>query len=77
MAFVKEVAAWDTNKFKSVGLGDDFRLERGQSSGTALVVDGEVVHSVAFIFGIIGNLGCRIGLVHPGKPRRELYLDTE
>ena len=48
MAFVKEVATWDTNKFKSVGLGDDFRLERGRSNGTALVVDDEVVHSVAF-----------------------------
>jgi hypothetical protein len=55
MAFVKEVATWDTNKFKSVGLGDDLRLERGHSSGTALVVDDEVVHSVAFASEVAVN----------------------
>jgi hypothetical protein len=47
--FVKDLATWETNKFKSVGLGDDFRLERGYSNGAVLVVDDEVVHSVAFV----------------------------
>lgn len=55
ITFLEEVATWNINKFKSVGLGDDFRLERGQSSGTALVVDGEVVHSVAFASEVAAN----------------------
>ena len=48
MSFVREVATWDANQFKSVGLGDDLRLAKGEANGTALVVAAEVVHSVAF-----------------------------
>ena len=47
-ALLAEISSWDTERFKSVGLGDDLRLRRRDSHGNALLVDDSIVHAAAF-----------------------------
>ena len=45
---LSEISSWDTERFKSVGVGDDLRLRRRDSHGNALLVDDSIVHVAAF-----------------------------
>ena len=46
--FLQDMGSWRTERFKSVGLGDDLRLENCNNHGNALLVDGVVVHAATF-----------------------------
>ena len=43
-----QISSWKTERFKSVGLGEDLRLENCDSHGNALLVDESIVHAAAF-----------------------------
>jgi hypothetical protein len=43
-----QISSWKTERFKSVGLGEDLRLENCESHGNALLVDESIVHAAAF-----------------------------
>jgi len=47
-AFLKQAAACHTAVFESPGLGQDVRLESDEVIGSALVVDGELIHFALF-----------------------------
>ncbi len=46
--FLSEVSSWRSERFKSVGLGDDLRFRNLESHGNALLVEDTVVHAAAF-----------------------------
>jgi len=46
--FMDEIKSCNENKFKSAGLGYDFRYEGQYSVGSALLYDGTVIHSAFF-----------------------------
>ena len=48
LSLVREIPSWNSERFKSVGLGDDVRLSRRDSHGNALLVDQSVVHLTVF-----------------------------
>lgn len=50
-AFLREAAECEEKKYKSVGRGDDFRYESKTMVGSALAVDGKVVHLAFFRVG--------------------------
>ena len=43
-----QISSWKTERFKSVGLGEDLRLQNCDSHGNALLVDESIVHAAAF-----------------------------
>ena len=43
-----QISSWKTKRFKSVGLGEDLRLQNCESHGNALLVDEFIVHAAAF-----------------------------
>ena len=47
-SLLAEISSWDTERFKSVGVGDALRLRRRDSHGNALLVDDSIVHAAAF-----------------------------
>ena len=47
-SFLCEVPSWRTESFKSVGLGEDLRMENCDSHGNALLVEEVVVHAATF-----------------------------
>ena len=47
-ALLGQISSWKTERFKSVGLGEDLRLENCDSHGNALLVDESIVHAAAF-----------------------------
>ena len=46
--WLASIENWKTNRFKSLGIGDDLRLKNGVSHGNALLAEDTVVHFVAF-----------------------------
>ncbi len=47
-ALLGQISSWKTERFKSVGLGEDLRLQNCESHGNALLVDESIVHAAAF-----------------------------
>lgn len=47
-AFIRRIAAAETERMPAVGLGDEIRFQLGSASGLALQHDGRMVHLVAF-----------------------------
>jgi hypothetical protein len=50
-AFLQEAAGCEEKKYESVGRGHDFRYEGKTIVGSALAVDGKVVHMAFFRVG--------------------------
>ncbi len=46
--FLHSILSWRTERFKSVGQGDDLRLENCNNHGNALLVEDVVVHAATF-----------------------------
>jgi hypothetical protein len=55
--FLREAAECEGKKYESVGRGDDFRYESKTMVGSALAVDGEVVHLAFFRVGEADRTG--------------------
>jgi hypothetical protein len=47
--FLSSVASGETERFKALGMGEDLRIRGRGLEGAALVVDGEVVHLLAYV----------------------------
>ncbi|MFP6899381.1 MAG: DUF6569 family protein [Opitutales bacterium] len=47
-SFLREIPSWQTERFQSVGLGEDLRMENSNSHGNALLVEDVVVHATTF-----------------------------
>jgi hypothetical protein len=48
MDWLSSIERWKSERFKSLGIGDDLRLKNGVSHGNALLADETVVHFVGF-----------------------------
>ena len=46
--WLSSINGWKSERFKSVGIGDDLRLKNGVSHGNALLAEETVVHFVGF-----------------------------
>jgi hypothetical protein len=45
---LEQISSWKMERFKSVGLGEDLRLQNCESHGNALLVEESIVHAAAF-----------------------------